>query len=295
MTSLTTKTKSASADLSAHHAKRVTQACRLIETQEKSSTLGELARAVGLSPFHFQRIFTKLTGLSPKAYAAARRAEKIRRQLPRSKSITGAIYAAGYNSSGRFYAKSAQTLGMKPRAFRQGGSGATIRFAIGQCSLGSILVAASDKGVCAIFLGDDPDQLARDLQDRFPRAHLVGADRDFEQVVARIVGLVENPQLALDLPLDIRGTAFQQRVWRALTKIPLGQTASYAEIAQRIGRPKAVRAVAGACAANPLALAIPCHRVIRTDGNLSGYRWGVQRKRALLWNERTAMQPPLFK
>ena len=274
--------------LAPHHAQMVTKACRLIESQERAPTLDELARAVGMSPFHFQRTFTRLTGLSPKAYAAAHRAKKVRSALSRSGSVTGAIYAAGYNSNGRFYAHAAQALGMKPRAFRQGGSGATIRFAVGQCSLGSILVGASDQGICAIFLGDDPNQLARDLQDRFPRARLIGADRDFEQTVARVVGLVENPQIALDLPLDIRGTVFQQKVWRALTKIPLGQTASYAQIAQRIGLPKAVRAVAGACAASLLAVAIPCHRVVRTDGNLSGYRWGVERKRALLHKERVA-------
>jgi len=271
--------------LATHHAQMVTKACRLIETSEKPPKLDQLARAVGLSPFHFQRIFTKSTGLSPKAYATAHRAKKIRSVLPRSSSVTDAIYDAGYNSNGRFYANAAKTLGMKPQAFRRGGSGATIRFAIGQCSLGSILVAASDKGVCAIFLGDDPDQLARNLQDRFRQAHVIGADRAFEQIVAKIVGFVENPQLGLHLPLDIRGTAFQQRVWRALTEIPLGQTASYAEIAKRIGLPKAVRAVAGACAANPIAVAIPCHRVVRTDGNLSGYRWGVARKRALLRKE----------
>jgi AraC family transcriptional regulator of adaptative response/methylated-DNA-[protein]-cysteine methyltransferase len=286
MTAIATKRKPNASDLSAHHAKMVTKACRIIETEETAPKLGELARAVGMSPFHFQRVFTKLTGLSPKAYATAHRAEKVRHQLLRSQTVTGAIYEAGYNSNGRFYANAQQTLGMPPQAFRQGGSGATIRFAVGECSLGSILVAASDKGVCAIFLGDDPDGLARNLQDRFPKARLIGADRDFERTIAKIVGLVENPQLGLHLPLDIRGTVFQQRVWRALTEIPLGQTASYAEIAQRIGSPSAVRAVAGACAANPLAIAIPCHRVVRTDGSLSGYRWGVERKRALLQKEK---------
>jgi AraC family transcriptional regulator of adaptative response/methylated-DNA-[protein]-cysteine methyltransferase len=239
-----------------------------------------------MSPFHFQRVFTATTGLSPKAYATAHRAKKIRAALPRSTSVTNAIYQAGYNSNARFYANSNQTLGMTPRNFRKGGANATLRFAVGQCSLGAILVAASDKGVCAIFLGDDPNALARELQDRFPNAQLIGGDKAFEQLVAKVVGLVETPRQGLHLPLDIRGTAFQQKVWQALTEIPLGQTATYADIAKRIGQPAAVRAVAGACAANKIAVAIPCHRVIRTDGSLSGYRWGVPRKRALLQIEK---------
>jgi AraC family transcriptional regulator of adaptative response/methylated-DNA-[protein]-cysteine methyltransferase len=278
----------ADVSLSDHHAKLVTRACRLIETADKAPALIDLARTVGMSPFHFQRVFTQMTGLSPKAYAAAHRSVRIRQKLPRSASVTGAIYDAGYNSNGRFYAESARTLGMKPQTFRRGGNGATIRFAVGQTSLGSILVASTDQGVCAIFLGDDPDELTRNLQDRFPKADLIGADREFEKLVAKVVGLVENPRLGLQLPLDIRGTAFQQRVWRALTEIPLGQTASYAAIAKRIGLPEAVRAVAGACAANKLAVVVPCHRVVRTDGSLSGYRWGVERKRALLRKEKAA-------
>jgi AraC family transcriptional regulator, regulatory protein of adaptative response / methylated-DNA-[protein]-cysteine methyltransferase len=176
-------------------------------------------------------------------------------------------------------------LGMTPTEFRAGGANAAIRFAIGECSLGSILVARSERGVCAILLGDDPDALARELQDRFPRATLIGGDPEFEDLVARVVGLVEAPRLGLDLPLDVRGTAFQQRVWRALREIPPGSTASYREIAERIGAPGAVRAVAHACATNPLAVAIPCHRVVRSDGGLAGYRWGVERKRALLQRE----------
>jgi AraC family transcriptional regulator of adaptative response/methylated-DNA-[protein]-cysteine methyltransferase len=176
-------------------------------------------------------------------------------------------------------------LGMTPRDYRAGGANAEIRFAVGECSLGSILVAMSELGVCAILLGDDPDALARNLQDRFPRATLVGGDKDFEHLVARVVGFVEAPGLGLDLPLDVRGTAFQQRVWQALRDIPAGATASYTEIARRIGAPRSARAVAQACAANPLAVAIPCHRVVRNDGDVSGYRWGVERKRALLRRE----------
>ena len=202
--------------------------------------------------------------------------------------MTDAIYEAGFNSGGRFYAGSDRMLGMTPTAYRAGGSKAEIRFAVGECSLGSILVATSARGVCAILLGDDPDALVRDLQDRFPRAVLIGGDRPFEQTVARVVGFVEAPGLGLDLPLDIRGTAFQQRVWEALRAIPVGKTVSYSELAARIGSPRSVRAVAQACAANALAVAIPCHRVVSRDGAVSGYRWGVERKRALLAKEGAA-------
>jgi AraC family transcriptional regulator of adaptative response/methylated-DNA-[protein]-cysteine methyltransferase len=174
---------------------------------------------------------------------------------------------------------------MTPSEYRAGGVNAEIRFAVGECSLGSILVARSERGVCAIFLGDDPDGLARELQDRFPRATVIGGDAAFEDVVAKVVGLVEAPGVGLDLPLDVRGTAFQQRVWRALREIPAGSTASYREVAERIGAPGAVRAVAHACASNPLAVAIPCHRVVRSDGGLAGYRWGVERKLELLRRE----------
>jgi AraC family transcriptional regulator, regulatory protein of adaptative response / methylated-DNA-[protein]-cysteine methyltransferase len=174
---------------------------------------------------------------------------------------------------------------MTPSRYRAGGADTDIRFAIGECSLGAILVAASEIGVCAILIGDDPDALARDLQDRFPRAELIGGDTGFEQLVAKVVGLVEAPAVGLDLPLDVRGTAFQQRVWQALRDIPAGRTLSYADLARRIGAPKSVRAVAQACGANPLAVAIPCHRVVRNDGALAGYRWGVERKRTLLERE----------
>lgn len=199
--------------------------------------------------------------------------------------MTEAIYDSGYNSNGRFYAKSDAVLGMTPTVYRAGGATAEIRFAIGECSLGSILVARSDRGVCAIMLGDEPEALARSLQERFPLAELIGGDAEFEELVAKVVGFIEAPGVGLELPLDVRGTAFQQRVWQALREVPVGRTATYSEIAGRIGAPRAVRAVAGACAANPLAVAIPCHRVVRTDGSLSGYRWGVERKRTLLARE----------
>jgi AraC family transcriptional regulator of adaptative response/methylated-DNA-[protein]-cysteine methyltransferase len=267
------------------HAALVTEACRLIETSAAAPTLEELATRAGMSTFHFHRVFKAVTGLTPRAYAAAHRGERVRRELGRSASVTAAIYQLGYSSNGRFYDETERMLGMTPSDYRAGGVNAEIRFAVGECSLGSILVAMSERGVCAILLGDDPDVLLRDLQDRFPRATLVGGDEDFERLVARVVGFVEAPGLGLDLPLDVRGTVFQQRVWQALRDIPAGATASYSEIARRIGAPGSARAVAQACAANPLAVAIPCHRVVRNDGGLSGYRWGVERKRALLRRE----------
>lgn len=273
------------ASQSERDAAMVTRACDLIQKSETPPRLAALAAVSGLSPFHFHRVFKRATGLTPKAYADAHRSDRVRKALPSSKTITGAIYDAGFNSNGRFYAKSAQVLGMTPRRYRAGGERTQIRFAIGECSLGSVLVAATDKGVCAILMDSDPDALVRQLQDRFTKAELIGADAAFEKLVAQVVGFVEQPRLGLDLPLDVQGTAFQQRVWRALRKISVGKTASYGDIAARIGQPNSVRAVAQACAANMIAVAIPCHRVIRTDGNLSGYRWGVQRKRALLERE----------
>jgi AraC family transcriptional regulator of adaptative response/methylated-DNA-[protein]-cysteine methyltransferase len=247
--------------------------------------LEELADAVGRSPSYFHRVFKATTGLTPKAYAAADRAKKVRRGLASGNTVTEAIYDAGFNSSGRFYEKATGMLGMTPSQYRAGGANEEIRFAVGQTSLGAILVASSRKGVASILLGDDPDELVRNLQDRFPKARLIGADRDYEALVARVVGFIEAPRIGLDLPLDVRGTAFQRRVWQALQEIPVGETVSYAEIAQRIGSPKAVRAVAGACAANNLALAIPCHCVVRSDRSLSGYAWGVERRRVLLDRE----------
>lgn len=272
--------------ITAQHAKLVAKACRRIEAAATLPRLQELADAAKLSPWHFHRIFKAVTGLTPRAYADAHRGQKLRGQLRRGASVTEAIYEAGFGSNSRFYEASQRLLGMKPSSYRAGGANTDIRFAIGQCSLGSILVAQSQRGVCAIFIGDDPDALVRDLQDRFGRANLIGGDAAFEKTVALVVGMIEAPQLGLALPLDLRGTVFQQRVWSALRRIPAGATRSYAEIAQLIGAPTAVRAVAQACGANPVAVAIPCHRVVRSDGQLSGYRWGVERKRALLERER---------
>lgn len=267
------------------HATKVTEACRLIEESEHRPSLETLARHAGFSTYHFHRLFKAITGLTPRAYAAAHRAKRVRHELSRTSRVTDAIYDAGYNSNGRFYETSDEVLGMTPSEYRAGGTGTDIRFAVGECSFGSILVAESDRGICAILLGDDPDALTRDLQDQFHHANLIGGDREFEQLVSKVVGFVESPARGLDLPLDVRGTAFQQRVWQLLRKIPSGSTANYRDIAKRIGRPNSVRAVAQACAANTLAVAIPCHRVVRTDGALSGYRWGVERKRALLERE----------
>ncbi len=267
------------------HAAKVAEACRLIETLEELPGLAELAGSTGLSIYHFHRVFKTITGLTPKQYATAHRAQRLRSELGKGGTVTNAIYDAGYNSNGRFYAHSGEVLGMTPSSYRAGGADTDIRFAVGECSLGSILVASTGRGVCAILMGADPDLLARDLQDRFPQANLIGGDREFEHIVAKVVGLVESPAVGLDLPLDIRGTAFQQRVWQALREIPPGATASYSDIASRIGSPKSVRAVAQACGANALAVAIPCHRVVRSDGTISGYRWGVERKQALLARE----------
>ena len=267
------------------NAEVVAALCRFIENADTPPTLDRLARHAGLSAFHLHRVFKEVTGITPRAYAAAHRVKRVRTELQRDTSITDAIFGAGYNASSRFYEKSGTLLGMTPTAYRSGGANTEIYFAIGECSLGSILVARSPRGICAISLGDNPETLARELQDRFPQARLIGDDTRFASLVAQVVGLIEAPGIGLDLPLDVRGTAFQHRVWEALREIPPGSTASYAEIAERIGAPKSVRAVAQACGANPLAVAIPCHRVVRQDGNLSGYRWGVQRKQVLLDRE----------
>ena len=277
-----------SAPLEIQYAAKIARACRLIKSVAPTPGLQSLARSVGMSAFHFHRVFKRLVGLTPKAFALAHRAEQMRHALNKHESVTAAIYSAGFQSSSRFYVKSDQILGMRPNAFRKGGAGATIRFAVGTCSLGSVLVAASEKGICAILLGDDPTALAKDLRVRFPQAVLIEGNRAFNRVVSRVIRLVDRPQRSLNLPLDVRGTAFQQKVWRALREIPAGQTTTYTEIADRIGNPDAVRAVAGACAANAIAVAIPCHRVIRHDGSLAGYRWGVERKRSLLASEKRA-------
>jgi AraC family transcriptional regulator of adaptative response/methylated-DNA-[protein]-cysteine methyltransferase len=271
--------------LAERQAALVAQACRLIDEAEEAPDLDSLAVAVGVSRFYFHRMFKAVTGITPKAYANAARARRVQAGLAGQASVTEAMYAAGFNSSGRFYAQSPAVLGMTPSAFRAGGVGEQIRFAIAECSLGPILVASTVQGICAILIDDDPDFLVRDLQDRFPKAELIGAEPEYEQVVSRVVGMVEQPSVGLDLPLDVRGTAFQQRVWQVLRAIPSGRRVTYAELAQLAGVPRGARAVASACAANAIAVAIPCHRVVRNDGSISGYRWGVDRKAALLNRE----------
>ncbi|MFH6786212.1 MULTISPECIES: bifunctional DNA-binding transcriptional regulator/O6-methylguanine-DNA methyltransferase Ada [Methylobacterium] len=274
------------ASLHERQAEAVARACRRIEAAETPPALADLAASAGLSPHHFHRVFKQVTGVTPRAYGESLRAARAAEELRRAGSVTEALYEAGYGAASRFYAAAPGRLGMTPTAYRNGGAGAAIRFAVGACSLGHVLVAATETGVCAILLGDDPDALLRDLQDRFPKAALTGGDADFDAVVGQVIALVEAPGTAASLPLDIGGTAFQQRVWQALRSIPPGRTATYAEVARAIGAPSAARAVALACGANPIAVAVPCHRVVRGDGSLSGYRWGVARKRALLDRER---------
>src|SRR5215468_1082846 len=272
------------------NAQKIAKVCRLIEQSDETPSLDRMAEHAGLSVYHFHRTFKAITGVTPKDYAEANRSNRVRASLEKSDTVTEAIYDAGFNSSGRFYETSNAVLGMTPSTFRAGGADTDIFFAIGECSLGSILVAHSRKGVCSILLGDNPAFLVRDLQDRFPKANLIGNEPGYEDLVAKVVGLIEEPRIGFDLPLDIRGTAFQRRVWNALQQIPPGSTVSYSDIANKIGVPKAVRAVAQACGANNLAVAIPCHRVVKNNGSLSGYRWGVERKRALLEREALAVE-----
>lgn len=272
--------------LDERNAALVAEACRAIERAGEPPSLDALAKSAGLSRFHFHRLFKAATGLTPKAYAGAERAKRARSELSGgAASVTEAIYAAGFGSNGRFYEATDAMLGMTPTSFRAKGEGVRISYAIGDCSLGKILVASTARGVSMIAIGDDPGALVGDLRARFRNAELALGDAAYAETVAAVVALVEEPSAGFELPLDIRGTAFQQRVWRALGDIPAGVTKSYAEIAAAIGEPKASRAVAQACGANKLAVVIPCHRVVRADGDVSGYRWGVERKKALLKRE----------
>lgn len=267
-------------------ARPVLRACQIIEAADTPPALAELAEAVGLSPFYFHRLFKQVTGVTPKGYAAARRAERLRQGLAAGKPVTAAIYGAGFGSAGRCYASTGDLLGMPPSAYRGGAAGVHVGYVTAPCALGWVLVAATDRGVCAIELDDTPARLRARLAARFPKAVLTAAGPDFADRLRRVVAFIEAPTVrGLDLPLDIRGTAFQHQVWTALRSIPPGQTATYVELAARLGRPSAARAVARACASNPLAVAIPCHRAVGSDGSLTGYRWGVGRKRALLERE----------
>jgi AraC family transcriptional regulator of adaptative response/methylated-DNA-[protein]-cysteine methyltransferase len=268
-------------------AQLVARACRAIDAAQQPSRLAELAAQCGLSPHHFHRLFKRVTGVTPGAYAAAGRQRRVQENLASGSAVTDAMYEAGFNSSGRFYASANGMLGMKPSAYRGGGTGEALWYGVGRCSLGLSLVAATAQGVCAILLGDDRAALVADLQARFSRAVIRRPPAGFKALLHQAVRLVDGAGEAnAALPLDIRGTAFQRGVWEALRKLRPGSTATYAELASRIGKPRAVRAVAGACAANPLAVAVPCHRVVAADGSLAGYRWGLERKRRLIEREK---------
>lgn len=270
------------------HAALMAQLCQWIATAEEEPSLADLAERAGMSPFHLQRVFKAAVGVSPKAYAKAQRRQRLQAALGDAQEaprVIDAIFDAGFASTAQLYRDSQAVLGMTPRQYRTGGAAQHIRFGVGECSLGPILVAATEQGICAILLGDDADALVQDLQQRFPKAQLAGGDAAFERWMAQVIGFVDEPSRGLALPLDVRGTAFQQQVWQALRRIPVGSTVSYSELARTLGMPQASRAVAGACAANAIAVAIPCHRVVRSDGEISGYRWGVDRKRALLQHE----------
>ncbi|MAA65375.1 MAG: bifunctional DNA-binding transcriptional regulator/O6-methylguanine-DNA methyltransferase Ada [Alteromonadaceae bacterium] len=270
----------------AQRQQQMVAACREIENAESEPSLSQLAAACGLSRFHFQREFKHRIGLTPRAYFQAHRANRLKAALASGETSTRAGLEAGFGSSGRLYAATGDHLGMTPGDYRAGGRGETIRFALGDCRLGVILVAATARGICAIELGDTADALLQAFQSRFPQAELVGGDPAFARWVAVLVGYVNQPnESVLDLPLDIQGTAFQQKVWQVLRAIPCGDTVTYTDVANALGQPTAARAVARACATNSIALAIPCHRVVRSDGSLSGYRWGIERKAALLERE----------
>jgi AraC family transcriptional regulator of adaptative response/methylated-DNA-[protein]-cysteine methyltransferase len=270
-------------------AQQVADLCRFIDRSLEEAGvlpgLQELAEHAGLSPHHLHRAFKAVTGVTPRAYGAAQKAQRLRSELEANASVTAASYRAGFGSSSRLHSASQQRLGMTPSRYRAGGQEEQIEFSVGSCSLGALLVAATERGLCAILLGEDAAELEQDLRRRFARAELRAGGAEFQQRVTQVIQFVEQPQLGLSLPLDLRGTAFQERVWQALQAIPAGVTQSYRQVAQALGTPQAVRAVASACGANPLAVAVPCHRVVRSDGGLSGYRWGIERKRALLERE----------
>jgi AraC family transcriptional regulator of adaptative response/methylated-DNA-[protein]-cysteine methyltransferase len=269
----------------AEAAARIAVACRRIEASDGTPALAELAEEAGLSPFHFHRLFKAATGLTPKAYALAVKQNRMRDSLAEAGSVTEAIYAAGYSSSSRFYEADSRALGMAPSRYRAGGKDTLIHYAVEPCWLGLALITATQIGICALFFGDDEDTLVAELRRRFPAARIERGGKALDASVRKVLRALDEPALAAELPLDIRGTAFQQRVWEALRAVPPGGTTSYSDIARQIGDPRAVRAVAGACAANPVAVAIPCHRIVGKSGALTGYRWGVERKQQLLKRE----------
>lgn len=270
---------------STREAESIARVCRLIASAEEIPDLDTLAASAGLSRFHFHRLFKKILGVTPRQYAVAHRAGRIRSGLQKNSSVTAAIYDAGFGSSSRFYENSTQTLGMTPTAFRSGGENQSIRYSIAPSPLGQLLVAGTEKGICSVILGDNTENVEEELRTFFPNATITKADDDFRDAIKTLIRHLDDPAQPAELPLDIRGTAFQQKVWQALREIPTGETASYSEIARRIGNPAAVRAVARACATNRIAIVVPCHRVIGLKGALTGYRWGVARKSQLLQKE----------
>jgi len=261
---------------------KIIHSCRIIEESETSLKLDELAAQVNLSPYHFHRLFKKIVGVTPKQYASRNKSQRFQKSLKTSPSITDAIYSAGYGSSGGAYDKTQDQLAMKPKVYRKGAAGITITYGLAQCFLGWVIVAATDRGICAIEFGDDPDALPDQVQSRFPKAQLKEADRGFKTLINEVVEFIESPGGDFKIPLDIQGSAFQQQVWNVLRRVKPGETLSYTEVAEKIGNPNAVRAVASACASNKLAVVIPCHRIISKAGKLSGYRWGTKRKKMLL-------------
>lgn len=269
----------------------VQKVCRFIESHlDENVTLTVLGKELGLSPFHLQRTFKELIGITPKAYADSCRLKLLKRGLQEGQPVTRAMYDAGYGSSSRLYERADSHLGMTPAAYRKRGAGMQIRYSVAESSVGKLLVAATGRGICSIRFGESEKELKAGLRAEFGAAE-ISEELPGESIAVLLKHLSGSP-LVEKLPLDIRATAFQRRVWEHLQSIPYGQTESYADVAKAIGRPKATRAVARACASNPVAIAIPCHRVIRGDGSLGGYRWGIQRKKALLEREHNQPNPP---
>ena len=278
-------------NVAAARADLVIQACRHIEQAENPPTLMDLAERAGLSSSHFHRLFKKIVGVTPKQYTITHQVERFRNNILSGHSVTEAIYQSGFSSSSRAYEKSNSRLGMKPGDLKKGGAAIAIKYGISRCFLGWVIVAASNRGICCIEFGDSPDEVIQLMHQRFPKARLINADEGFNSLINEIVGFIKQPNKDFQIPLDIQGTVFQQKVWAILREIKPGRTKSYSDIAKQLGNPQAVRAVARACAANKLAVVIPCHRVIAKDGRISGYRWGVDRKKLLLENEALTISP----